>query len=171
MYSYIAQPTSRNSIRQLVDLIRNSFGLSNEIFFPVVHFLEYGLTEIDENFSYEIVPIEEMRGRYAETYPEQSKIVIREDVYNGAVNGVPRDRFTIAHEIGHFILHRPDNIVLARGNRHEKVPAFKDPEWQANTFAGELLAPSHIIRGMSPEEISKNCGVSITVGKIQSKNI
>lgn len=152
-------------------MIRSAFALSDERFFPVVHFLEYGLSEIDENYSLEIVPIEDMADCYAETYPEQSKIVVREDVYNRAADGVPRDRFTIAHEIGHFIMHKPGKIVLARGRKKENIPAFKNPEWQANTFAAELLAPPSIIKGLTLQEITKYCGVSSQVGHIQLSNI
>src|SRR5690606_38684487 len=156
---------------QLTSIIRDSLDLSDEKSFPVVQLLEFFLPNLDEKFTYEIVPIEEMMGSYAETYPEQSKIVIREDVYTRAIEGVPRDRFTIAHEIGHFILHRPGRIVLARKTKHDKIPAYKNPEWQANTFAGELLAPPQVIRGLTIQEVTLICGVSYDVAKIQLSNL
>jgi Zn-dependent peptidase ImmA (M78 family) len=167
MSSYIAQPISRKSIRQLAYLIREKFDLKEEKYFPVVEFLEFGLPQIDDSFTLEIESINNMRGRYGVTYPEKNLIVIREDVYDNAIAGVPRDRFTIAHEIGHYIMHSPDNIALARDNKKDNLPAYLDPEWQANTFAGELLAPPHIIRNLSLEEISEYCGVSLQVAKIQ----
>jgi hypothetical protein len=56
-----------------------------------------------------------------------------------------RDRFTIAHEFGHFILHylwqRQKNP-----NYPEKVVAFRRGsdriEWEANWFAGAFLMPT-----------------------------
>lgn len=171
MSSYIANPISRKKIREITNFIRKQFGLSDETFFPVIHFLEFGMPEIDNNFNFEVVPINEMNGCYAETYPEKSKIDIREDVYDRATDNIPRDRFTIAHEIGHFIMHRPGRIAFARGNRLEQLPAFKNPEWQANTFAGELLAPPNIIRGWSLHEVTKNCGVSQMVAEIQMSQL
>ncbi|SER00151.1 protein of unknown function [Virgibacillus subterraneus] len=171
MSSYVAEPTSRKKIRQVVSIFRDTFGLVDDMLFPVVHFLEIGLSEINKKFNYEVVSIEEMPDDYAVTYPEEHKIVIREDVYDRAVSGVARDRFTIAHEIGHYIMHRPDFIALARNDGKQKVPAYKDPEWQANTFAGELLAPPNIISGLSASEISKKCGVSSAVAEIQLNNL
>lgn len=170
MGAFIATPTSRNKIRILTSVIRREFGLADERFFPVMHFLEMGLPALDEKFDYEILPVDEMRDSYAITYPEENKIAIREDVYINAANDVPRDRFTIAHEIGHYIMHGPNGIGLARNDKKEKVPPYKDPEWQANTFAGELLAPPKLIRGLSLNEITLYCGVSFDVARIQLKN-
>ena len=48
---------------------------------------------------------------------------IREDVYERAIQGVPRDIFTIAHEIGHAILHDDiQEIALARND--EKINMY-----------------------------------------------
>ena len=44
-----------------------------------------------------------------------------------------------------------------------------DPEWQANTFAAELMAPYKLIRGLSVEEIMEKCGMSFTAASIQYK--
>lgn len=58
-----------------------------------------------------------------------------------------RQRFTIAHEIGHYILHKnkselfvdEDYIVLKRSGE-------KDPyELEANVFAAALLMPEHLL--------------------------
>jgi hypothetical protein len=73
-----------------------------------------------------------------------------------------RRRMTIAHELGHVVLHQP----LYRGNLlqlsllgdSQKVPAYCIKamaiaavdwvEWQANFFAGALLAPKRLILGV-----------------------
>jgi Zn-dependent peptidase ImmA (M78 family) len=159
---------SRNAIRGLADIIRESFGLKNKKYFPVVEFLEHGLTQIDENFVLEIREIQEMT-EYGIAYPKDKKIALRQDVYERACDGVPRDRFTIAHEIGHYIMHKPDRIGLAR--TAEKPKPYQDPEWQANTFAGELLVPGYIIRGMALNQIVTECGVSRAVAEIQFKSL
>ena len=44
-----------------------------------------------------------------------------------------------------------------------------DAEWQANTFAAELMAPYELIRGMGVEEIMRECGMSYTAASIQYK--
>lgn len=171
MAVYVAKPTSRKKIRSLANMLRKSTGLYDESYFPVVEFLELAMPKIFKEFECEIVPVSEMPNEYAVTYPEKNQICIREDVYDRAISGVERDRFTIAHEIGHFIMHKPGSIALARSQSIYEIETFKQPEWQANTFAGELLAPPHVIRGLSLKEISSNCGVSLQVSGIQLKNI
>ncbi len=170
MVSYVATPTSRKKIRVIAQTLRKLSGLEDKIYVPIIHLLELWLPIVEENFTYEVVSKTELDGEYAVTYPEQNKIAIREDVYERACNGVPRDRFTIAHEIGHLLLHSPGTIKLARGIESNKVPAYKDPEWQANTFAAELLAPPSIINGLSKEAVVRECGVSLRVGEIQLNN-
>jgi hypothetical protein len=171
MTQYIADPISRKSIRVLTGMLRKVVDLDDEGYFPVMEYFELVLPQIDPLFEYEIVPIQYMK-EYGITYPEKNLIRLREDVYEKAVSGIARDRFTVAHEIGHYFLHKPGSIALARARNVDidRIPAYQNPEWQANTFAGELLAPSHIVRGLSIKEIAMNCGVSLDVARIQLKN-
>lgn len=171
MSAYVATPYSRYKIREIANLFRQAFSLNDAQFFPVLHLLEIGLREIYSDFNFEIVDNRELPTQYAVTYPSENLIVLRQEVYDGAYNDVARDRFTIAHEIGHYVLHQPTNIALARNQLATSIPPYKDPEWQANTFAGELLAPPHIIRGLSVPEIMLACGVSRSVAEIQLKNL
>jgi Zn-dependent peptidase ImmA (M78 family) len=170
MSVYVANPTSRNKIRSFTNVIREVVGMKEETYFPVVEFLELGIPQIYPSFSYEIVEFKHMKNEYGLTYPEHNLIRIREDVYERAISGIPRDRFTVAHEIGHFFIHKPGTLSLARSLKVEKIPPFKCPEWQANTFAGELLAPPQVIKDMSAKEISLSCGVSLHVANIQLKH-
>lgn len=89
-----------------------------------------------------------MGGLHGLTDPKTGDMYIREDVYNGACQGKGRDRFTIGHEFAHLLLH--DNLVLglARVDKNIKVEIYRDPEWQANVFAGEFLIPTDCIGGM-----------------------
>lgn len=171
MSVYTATPYSRSKIRRLTNLIRSIFGLDDIRYFPIVHMLEIGLPKIFGEFNLEIVEKSLLPNKYGVTYPEENLIRLREDVYERAISGIPRDRFTVAHEIGHFIMHRPTNIALARNEKEEEIPAFKNPEWQANTFAAELLAPPHIIKGLSAAEVALTCGDSKDVASIQLKNL
>ncbi|MBH0156777.1 ImmA/IrrE family metallo-endopeptidase [Fictibacillus sp. 5RED26] len=171
MSVYVANPTSRKSIRDLTYAIRRALDLHEEKFFPIVQFLELLLPKISPSFSMEVVPIEELKYEYGVTFPEKNVIRLREDVYLNAIEGIARDRFTVAHEIGHLFLHKPGSIALARSQKADSIPAFKSPEWQANTFAAELLAPAHLIKGLSIKEVALSCGVSLDVARIQIKNI
>lgn len=108
-----------------------------------------------------------MGNKHGETYPSRNLIRIREDVYLGAVSGCGRDRLTIAHEIGHLLLHEDDCIALCKLAPNEKLRPFEDPEWQANAFGGELLASTYLIKGMSAADVSEKCGVSMDAAKVQ----
>lgn len=171
MSNYIANPTSRKKIRDLAKIFRTTVGMYDAKCFPIVEFLELGLPQLYPDFSYEIASVDEMETEYGLTLPEKNQIILREDVYERALAGNGRDRFTVAHEIGHFIMHKPGSIALARSTSQQEIPKFKDPEWQANTFAGELLAPLHVIRGFSVEEVSMHCKVSKTVAAIQLRSL
>jgi Zn-dependent peptidase ImmA (M78 family) len=97
---------------------------------------------------------------HGETAIREKVIRIREDVYHGAIRGVGRDRMTMAHEAGHYILLVAKGLKLFRSFEGIEVEAFRDPEWQAKAFAGELLCPFHLIRGMAAPQIALACGVS-----------
>jgi Zn-dependent peptidase ImmA (M78 family) len=79
-----------------------------------------------------------------------SGILYRED--DTAVIGVnssqpqSRQRFTIAHEIGHYLLHPGQPVIVERNGRinfrdGRSSQAILPEEIQANRFAAELLMP------------------------------
>ena len=79
-----------------------------------------------------------------------------------------RATFTLAHELGHYFLHYlPIKTTLARVADDEKVPVFMDPEWQANTFASELLMPEETCVHMSIEGIMNIYNVSKQAAKVR----
>lgn len=157
---------SRVKIRAMTRYVRKISGYENQAYFPIVQFIELILGDPENpNFNYEIVEPWEMEDMYGSTNTNTNTMKIRKDVYERAVEGVPRDRFTLCHELGHYLLHRPQVMAYARG----KVPRYCDPEWQANTFAGELLAPYDIVKGLSAEQIAMKCGMSMQAAEIQFK--
>ena len=157
-------PMSRLAIRKLVMEFRKLFGLEDVLYFPIDRFIEWCLPQL--GLEYEVLSISEMRDTYGLTNTKKNTLLIREDVYLGAIDGNPRDRFTLCHELGHFILHTPDRVSFARG----EIPAYRDPEWQANTFAGEIMAPYNLTCCMSVEEIMDKCGMSRQAAEIQYKS-
>ena len=156
---------SRNKIAEIAQIVLSAVELDDTLYFPVVHFIEIMAAEDSIDFNYELVEVNELAGTYATTNTSENVMYIREDVYKRAVKGNPRDRFTLCHEIGHYFLHRPETISNARG----EVPRYCDPEWQANAFAGELMAPRNLIKGMTSKEIAEECGMSMTAADIQYK--
>ena len=68
--------------------------------------------------------------------------IIKGIVLHGGNGGEDRRRFTIAHEIGHFVLHpgrcRAERDGLANA-------AMLAEEREADAFAAELLMPEHLV--------------------------
>lgn len=69
-----------------------------------------------------------------------------------------RQRFTVAHELGHWILHRkafeqnPDAYpVLPRFQAVERSNAF---EQEANAFASEILVPKYLLEPVFKAPVS-----------------
>ena len=151
-----AEPMSRSDIRRTTKELRKIIGVEKIEYFPIVHFVEWILANPDNGVELEIVDPEEMEDTYGLTNTGNNRMCIRSDVYEGAVKGNPRDRFTLCHEVGHYLLHRPNSVSFARG----EIPRYRDPEWQANTFAAELMAPYDLVKNMSVDEIMRNCGMS-----------
>ena len=168
MYT-IAKPLSIKSIKEASTILRDYAGVNDTPYLQVLHFMENIICRFDSEFDYEIKPVASMPNEYGLTRLNESKIILREDVYDRAAQGVARDRFTVAHEIGHYLLHSDGRVGLARNSKKPKP--YQDPEWQSNTFAAYFLAPEHIIRGMNAAQVAKVCGVSMQVANIQLKKI
>lgn len=164
MSGLMMPPLSLVQIREKASAFRKIFGLTENGYVDIVKVLE-NLQEYGVEI--EIAPVHEMANKHGQTYPAKPKIVIREDIYERACEGHGRDRLTIAHEIGHLFLHGTDKISLARVEKEYEVPIWCDPEWQANAFAGELLAPFRFIKRLSISDIQVKYGVSATAAKVQ----
>lgn len=91
----------------------------------------------------------------------------------------PRFPFTLAHEIGHLVLHRKVNVKetgyegqeltdterdLVTGKKLLKTP--RDwLEWQANRFASAILLPRSTIH-QAVAEIQKQSGINRNIGSV-----
>jgi len=138
--------------------------------FDVIHFLEVVLPKLDENFSLEVCEQAEMREDNGLMIPSQNLIKIREDVYANALKGQGRDRFTITHELGHYILHR--NLGLAFRTKPRPLAIYQSIEWQADCFAGELLVDSRLINaGTSMNHVAQLFGVSTQAAEYQLRQL
>lgn len=164
MDKYKARPLSRSQIRGIAHRLREILGIKNKAYVDVIKLLEHILPMIYDDFCYEYVE-DDAIDVMAVTAPNEGKILIRNSVYIGAVNDNGRDRFTIMHEIAHFLLHRGMTVKLARGN--EKVRTYEDPEWQADAFAGEFLMDSDVVSSWTIDKIAEECKVSFSAARCQ----
>ena len=70
-----------------------------------------------------------------------------------------RARFTLAHELGHIILHETENQDTPF--EQEEHLLVNSSEWQANYFAGVLLAPNeYVLSCKSHQELIDKCRIS-----------
>lgn len=117
-------------------------------------------------------------------------VVLSEATYDRLVTrDDPRSRFTLAHEIGHAVMHHAElralNESLVRAAALLRAPApppYKDCERQADKFAAFLLAPTRGLHelnargGLTASGIAAAFGLSLEAATIrlrtfQQKNL
>ena len=119
--------------------------------------LEFRLSSIFDGFYVDVRDAEYMGDMEASDCGGK-RIALREDVYEGAWSGNRRDRFTVSHELAHFLIHRTVMMARASGNNHK---IFCDSEWQADTFAGTLLmSPRHLSLFNRPAHAAELCNIN-----------
>ncbi len=83
-----------------------------------------------------------------------SVIVINKDHH------INRKRFSMAHELGHYLLHRDTRSIFVDTSEKkfyrdaEASTGTKIQEIEANAFAAELLMPEKKIKELVPEKLS-----------------
>lgn len=92
-------------------------------------------------------------------------------------HGRNRQRFTIAHELAHYALHRSligDGIVDDALYRSPKGNVI---ERQANSYAATILMPARLVRqhyqrgATEPEDMAKIFGVSSEMARIRMREL
>lgn len=176
---YCVKPRSFNDIEKIIMPFRTFINPDNSDYLPIDYILE-DMSGINANYGDRIIQFSiylrtksEMPNTYGQTAPcdhnNVVKIFIREDVYEDACEGNLRARFTLAHEIGHALLH--NNEQMAFNRTESKFPIYCSSEWQANTAAGILLIPPDKAKKFrDPIICSQKCGVSLTATSITMNN-
>lgn len=166
---YVVASRGRAEIRAAAALVRK---LSMERLgplgprFPIIEVIERVLPQLDPEFHFEVWDSDEMGEDHGLTIPGHRMIVLRSDVYDGACDGKGRDRLTAAHELGHYLLHH--DAGLHRRMSGTKLAAYRDPEWQAKCFSGELLVdPGEVRVAMTVSDVAAHFGVSEEAAQYQ----
>lgn len=125
----------------------------------ILHLIDYALPQLKAiNFG----PVEDAQlpDAYAKAIhggaPGQPiDVLMRKSEWDALERGGPSShhpRASVAHEIGHCVLHVPEirrrraqGLGLPRQLRSTDLETFENPEWQAWCFAGFLLAPRSMI--------------------------
>lgn len=171
MAKYVAgmkvPPCSRMNLRAIAANIHKALRYDGASPFPVVKVVELVLPKLIPDFEFQVVSKAVLGEEHGRTYPDKHLMYIREDVYEGACIGCGRDRFTIAHELSHQLLHEGIDVSLARSDSQHKT--YEDSEWQANALAGELLMPFDNIHELTAEQIANIYQVSLAAARTQLK--
>lgn len=96
---------------------------------------------------------------WTETLPDRTRIVVRQDIWDAFVEPPPRSHFaraTLAHELGHALLHSPVIRRRRKANATELLArrsttsmlTIEQPEWQAWCLAGCLAMPEAAVDRM-----------------------
>ena len=83
--------------------------------------------------------------------------LVKKRIYVNREDIPERQSFTIAHELGHWILHR--DIFDEEPKTYRYLPRYATPkhnalEMEANKFAAHLLVPERLIRPLRTPSIS-----------------
>ena len=168
----VVKPKSRKDVERKACEIRELLQIAGDaLYIDVLTILEFRLPSLFDDGVTFSVPDEWYREEEAYYDRQKNVIFIRSDVYDKAVTGDGRARFTIMHEIAHYILFKiwgvPYTIALGSiAAISDATLKSMDPEWQADTFAGAFLCKKDLVYLLEAEEIEIRCGVSKTASEV-----
>lgn len=167
---HIVTPRSIVKIRETAEGVREVLQLPDGKI-PLENFLEslssFGITlDVQEDEDLDLV----MPGVEALCVPETATITLRKSTYNAARQNDSRTRFTVFHELGHFVLQHSKMM----GRRSVEAKAYLDSEWQADQFSAEITMPLRVIKQVglaTPTEIARFFGVSLPAASNRLRNL
>ena len=102
-----ASPINRAQLDDIGWRVRELLEFTTHRWLPVPHILEHMLpTLYGEDFAFRVGFFAEIGSNHGFADPDNLELVLREDVYEGLVDGCGRDRMTAIHETSHLILHQ-----------------------------------------------------------------
>jgi Zn-dependent peptidase ImmA (M78 family) len=170
---YVVDARSSKDIEAVTLAWRDALGVRNDWAPNIVDLIESKLPKLVRAFALVIRRDGEMDDAEAFTEFQPPQIVIRESIYKSALSDHGRSRMTLAHELGHLVMHpgaaKPRaSMAIAPKN----TPLYRSAEWQARKFASLFLLPTHIvIQFGSVEEIVQCCKVSQQAAQIRFEEV
>jgi hypothetical protein len=154
-------------IEAMAGTVRKHLGIPLHGRIPMQWLLEQGLDFIFEDAYFEIDEDRKLGGAEARTSYHEPVITVSRGTYDQLERGHPRARMTIAHEVGHLLMHCLRPIALNKTARYDH---HTDPEWQANVFAAALLMPRRaFMKTRSVDEAMKEFGVSRSAAEVRAR--
>ncbi len=115
----------------------------------MIYFPHVDVEKIARNLNIQI-KLEDLKDVSGLIYRDGMQVIIGVNSHHGE----NRQRFTIAHELGHFFLHSQNPLFIDKNTDHSfsiklrnhvSSEAVSLEEIEANAFAAELLMPTHLI--------------------------
>lgn len=132
--------------------------------FPAQQFFERDLYKLF-GFHYSVQDLPSGISGTTDFDPDRKELILSANTYEQLLEEDGRARFTVLHEAGHIFLHKDYMSTLSTTRSGLKlnrsmIPAYQDPEWQANYFAGAVMLPRHhiiklISQGKFPQDIKR----------------
>ena len=126
------------------------------------------------DFGYRRVPDAQLPDAEAQWYSEDCELSMRESVFVAMQRGDSRARFTIAHELSHFVLGHKGYLNRATSQLSKDMtgPLVKHQESEANRLAPIILAPEYLVpEGATVEDIEKMFGLSATAAALRKEEV
>jgi Zn-dependent peptidase ImmA (M78 family) len=164
---------SPSTIEHYAERLRVLLMLGDAPYFNIVNAVENDLPQHLRNFSIEVFSREEL-GVAAHTEFGPARVLIRQDVYDGAHQDDPKSRFTIAHELGHLCLHwgYPMPRLAPESPQFQRSPVKRRVEAEANLFASAFLMPKAVaLKYNNKSRLAKICRVSELAATIRLSHL
>lgn len=106
---------------------------------------------------------------------QSGRIIVDENEFSVVVNdneSVQRIRFTIAHELGHYLLGHLGSDIADLNRGYSGIKPIQETE--ADMFAARLLAPACVLWGISAqtaEQIAAVCNISREAAQIRAERM
>jgi Zn-dependent peptidase ImmA (M78 family) len=169
-------PRSAKDIEALTLAWRDALGVPNDWAPDLLRLLEIALPRLPNLGQFALITRSDAEMGEAEAYTQFNPphIVVRNSVYQLARQCDGRSRMTLAHELGHLVMH--PGVSKLRTDFPEpsanKARPFELAEWQANKFASLFLMPLHVIREFaSASQLSECCQVSLQAAQIRFSQV
>ena len=158
---YKVDPRSAKNIELLTLAWRDRLGVPNVWAPDMLRLLEIELPKIPKLGQFALITRSDLEMGDAEAYTEFNPphIVVRNSVYQSARKADGRSRMTLAHELGHLVMH-PGAAKLRSewAPTNTRLKPFESAEWQANKFASLFLMPLHVIKEFtSASQLAESC--------------
>ncbi len=177
---YRVTPRSDDDVTRLANNLLVYFGASNRFPVNVISLVQrpniWTVTG-EKKLEFLAVPDEQLEDDAVTTYsPGSVRITARQSVFTRAKMGVGRDRMTLAHELGHAVMH--DGPPMARGlgavgkSPVSWIKTYESAEHQAKVFGSRLLIIDELAEdAVDAEDVSTRFGISLEAAAIYYRKL